>query len=233
LASSNVARAAAVFSVAIFFSSSRAPRRIRVLIWRAPSASGLLQFVDQLAIHHRRSRQVRSLFYELTFFHVHGFQDAIRGSPHLRRFRSPLDPSGRANATSRGRTARGYPTRLHGIPVPRSSQERDSQNEQDNRRTTNAPSAAGRHRFFSSCSTWPSHRVIVRSANSRHRGSWVTTTTVSHRRQLDVGEFDRCSFLPGHPETRSAHRLEEWGISGQGPCDCNPLLLTGTEIVGS
>src|SRR5439155_11425239 len=116
--------------------------------------------------------------YELTFFHVNSLQDAIRSSPYLRSFRSSLDPSGGGECNYHGSTTRGCPTSLHRIPVPRSPQERDSHNDQDNRGTANDPCAAGRHRLLSSCSTWPSHRVIVRSANSRHRGSWVTTTTV-------------------------------------------------------
>src|SRR5260370_25878362 len=110
--------------------------------------------------------------------YVDGHWDAVPTGRCVCGFRSPLDTSRGGECSSRGGIMGGYPTSLHRIPVPRGPQERDRQNDQDNRGTTYAPSTAGRHRYFSSCSTWPWHRLIVRSANSRHRGSWVTTTTV-------------------------------------------------------
>src|SRR5258708_8667543 len=89
-----------------------------------------------------------------------------------------LTPPGGGDGRVGGGNLGWFPTILYPFPVRSGPKKRDRHNDQDDRGATYAPSTAGRHRFFPFCSTWPSHRLIVRSANSRHRGSWVTTTTV-------------------------------------------------------
>jgi len=117
LASSNVARAADVFSVAIFFSSSRAPRRSLARVWRAESASAMAVCNARLQVIAGDLAEQCPSLYELTLFHVTRILEHHQPQLHLSGFGGALNPAWRGEYYSRARVIGGYSVSLHRVAV--------------------------------------------------------------------------------------------------------------------